>query len=116
MSAYDRDSRTWGMLCHLAGLAILVAGPGVNIIAPLVIWLIKREESAFIDRQGRESLNFQISVTIYLAVSGLLCLALIGFALAPIVLITDVILVIVAAIKANNGESYRYPLTIRFIK
>lgn len=116
MSEYDRDTRMWGMFCHLAGLACFVGIPCANIVAPLVIWLIKREDSPFIDEQGKESLNFQISMTIYGVVGALLCFLLIGFVVLPVLLIADVILIIIAAIKANNGESYRYPLTIRFVK
>ena len=66
-------------------------------------------------RTGRESLNFQISMTIYAIVAALSIFAIIGFVLLPAVLITNVILVIVASVKASNGEFYRYPLTIRFL-
>ena len=76
----------------------------------------KRDEHPFVDEQGKESLNFQISMMIYLFISFPLMLVIIGFFLAAIVLILDFVLTIVAAVKANNGEHYRYPLAIRFIK
>ena len=106
----------WGMFCHLAALAALTGVPLAHVLAPLVVWLIKRDAHPFIDEQGKEALNFQISMTIYALVSAVLIIVIIGLLLLPIVLIADLVLVIVASIKASNGQSYRYPLTIRFIK
>jgi len=112
----NRDARMWAMFCHLAALAgFILVGIGV-IIGPLVVWLMKKEEFPFVDEQGKEALNFQISMFIYGIVAGLLCFVCIGFVLAPLVGITDLVFLIIAAIKANNGEHYRYPLTIRLIK
>jgi hypothetical protein len=116
MQATTKDERTWGMLCHLAALAKYILPTFGNIIGPLVIWLVKKDQSWFVDDQGKESLNFQISMTIYLIIAGLSMLVLIGFVLFPLLLAVDLILVIIAAIKANEGVAYRYPLTIRFIK
>ncbi len=112
----DKQDRTWAMFCHLSTLSALIGIPFGNIIGPLVIWLIKREEFSFVDAHGKESLNFQISLTIYSLVAFLLCFAFIGFILLPAVLIFGLCFVIVATVKANGGEEYRYPLTIRFIK
>jgi len=114
----NRDARMWAMFCHLAGLAAFVPIlPAFGcIIGPLVIWLIKKEEFPFVDSHGKEALNFQISMFIYGLVAGLLCFACVGFVLLPIVIVVDVVLLIVAAIKANDGYRYRYPLTIRFVK
>jgi uncharacterized Tic20 family protein len=103
------------MLCHLTALAGYVGIPFGNVLGPLVVWLVKKNEYPSVEAYGKESLNFQISMLIYGIVSGLLCLVLIGIPLLIAVLITDLILVIVASIKASNGEFYRYPLTIRFI-
>ena len=111
---YSNDERMFGMLCHLLALSGLVI-PFGTIIGPLVIWLIKKNESSFVDRQGRESLNFQISVLIYLVVSGILVLVGIGILLLIAVGIFWLVLTIVAAVKANEGVEYRYPLTIRFL-
>ena len=116
MSEYDKDTRMWGMFCHLAALAGVIGIPLANIIGPLIIWLIKKESSPFIDDQGKESLNFQISMTIYMFVAALLLIVVIGIVLLPALAVVDVIFVIIAAIKTNNGESYHYPITIRFIK
>ncbi len=106
----DRDARMWAMLCHLTGL--------VGFIGPLVVWLIKKEDSPFVDEQGKEALNFQLTMLIYGIVAGLLSLICIGIILAIALSITALILLIIAAIKANDGHHYRYPpyLIIRFIK
>jgi uncharacterized Tic20 family protein len=114
----NKDARMWAMFCHLGGLAALLPILPVigAIIAPLIIWQIKKDEHPFVDEQGREAVNFQISILIYTLVSGLLCFACIGFFLLPAVLIFDIIFLIIAAIKANDGFHYRYPLCIRFIK
>lgn len=87
-----------------------------HIIAPLVIWQIKKDGFAFVDKQGKECLNFQISFTIYALVAGLLMFVVIGLILLPIIGIVGLVFIIIAAIKANNGEDYRYPFNIRFIK
>lgn len=115
MHTLSKEERTFGMLCHLAALAGYVIPLG-TILGPLVVWLLKRESSPFVDDQGKEALNFQISFLIYIIISVILCLLLIGFLLLIALGIVGLILVIMAAIKAYEGESYRYPLTIRFIK
>ena len=111
----EKQARGWAMLSHL-GAFVGVLIPFGNIIAPLVIWLIKREESAFVEDQAKESLNFQISLSIYMLVAGLLTFVLIGFVLVPIAGIFGIVVVIIAAVTANKGEKYRYPLCIRFIR
>lgn len=113
----NKDLRMWAMFCHLAGLAgyvipVIISG----IIAPLIIWQIKKEDDPFIDQNGKEAVNFQISIGIYELVSIPLCFVCIGFVTLPAVMIFNIVFLIIAAIKANNGESYRYPLCIRFIK
>jgi uncharacterized Tic20 family protein len=110
-----RDARNWAMGAHLSGLTGLFI-PFGNAIGPLVVWLIKRDESALVDREGKEALNFQISMTIYAMISALMIFVLIGILLLPVVGILDVVFTIVAAVKTSNGEQYRYPLTIRFLK
>ena len=110
------DARTWGMVCHLGGLAKYTPVPFGNIVAPLVLWLIKKDELPFVDDQGKEALNFQISMSIYMLVSAVLCLILIGIPLLIGLGIFDVVVIVIAAVKANQGIAYRYPLCIRFIK
>jgi uncharacterized protein len=106
----NKDARMWSMLCHLTGL--------LSIFGPLVVWLIKKDEFAFVDEQGKEAVNFQITMAIYGVVAFLLCFVCIGFVVAPLVGLADIILLIVATIKANDGYHYRYPkpFIIRLIK
>jgi uncharacterized protein len=116
----DRKARRWAMLCHLAGfVGFLPILPGIGwILGPLIVWLIKKDQYPFVDEQGKEAVNFQITMLIYSAVSALLLLTCIGILLLPAVLLTDIVLVVIATIKANDGFHYRYPypLIIRFIK
>ena len=112
----NKDARMWAMICHLAGLAGLVVPVVGCIIGPLIVWQIKKEEFSFVDEQGKEAVNFQISMLIYGIVAGLLCFVCVGVVLLPAVAIFDLIFLLIAAVKANNGEHYRYPLTIRFVK
>ena len=112
--AISKDARMWGMFCHLAGLCGYII-PFGNILGPLIIWQLKKEDS-FVDDQGKEALNFQISIMIYVIVSALLMFLCIGIFLLIAVAIFNLVFLLIAAIKANDGESYRYPLTIRLIK
>ena len=112
----EKNARTWAMLCHLSGLALFVGIPFGNIIGPLVVWLVKKDEFPFVDEQGKESLNFQISITIYAFVAALLVFIVIGIPLLMLLILADVILIVVAAVKTNSGQHYRYPLTIQFFK
>jgi hypothetical protein len=106
--------RTWDVLCHISALAGFII-PFGNILGPLIIWLIKKNDIPSVDAHGKESLNFQISVLIYMAVSAVLALVLIGVFLMIAIGIAAIVLVVIASVKASNGELYRYPLTIRFI-
>ncbi|MGA0094664.1 MAG: DUF4870 domain-containing protein [Chthoniobacterales bacterium] len=90
--------------------------PFGNILAPLILWLVKRSASPYLDRVGKDVLNFQISYSIYGVVSGLLCLAFIGFLLLPVLFVAWVVLMVVAAVKTSNGEDYKYPFTIRLLQ
>jgi uncharacterized Tic20 family protein len=112
----DNKEKNFGMLCHLTALSALLGIPFGHILGPLVVWLLKKNDFPFVDEQGKESINFQISMTIYSAVSALLILVAIGVLLLVGIAIVDIVLVIIASIKASNGETYKYPLTIRFIK
>ncbi|KRP36975.1 MAG: hypothetical protein ABS34_05020 [Opitutaceae bacterium BACL24 MAG-120322-bin51] len=104
------------MLCHLLSLTQLLGVPLGNILGPLIVWLIKRDEDPFVDLCGKESLNFQISMTIYMVIAGILILLFVGLFMIPILMILNIVYTIIAAIKASQGSSYTYPLTIRFIK
>ncbi|MCU7493980.1 MAG: DUF4870 domain-containing protein [Ignavibacteria bacterium] len=114
-AALDKETKLWGMLCHLSALLMFVI-PFGNIIGPLVIWLLKKDISPFVEDQGKESLNFQISMTIYIFVALILMLIVLGIILLVILGIAELILVIIASIQANDGKAYRYPFAMRFIK
>ena len=110
-----KDERTWAMLCHFSAFTGLIFPLG-NFLAPLIIWLIKKEEFPFVEDQGKEVLNFQISMTIYLIISGILCIILIGIPIVIGLIIFSFIITIIATISANDGKSYRYPLNLKLIK
>ena len=103
------------VVTQLLGFAGFVF-PFGNIIAPLVLWLIKRSDSPLLDRTGKEVLNFQISYTLYAALAGVLCFVLIGLLILPVIFILWIVFMIIAAVKTGNGEEYRYPLTIRILQ
>jgi len=115
MNDLRKEEKTHGMLCHVLAFCGYVIPLG-NILGPLIMWLLKKDESEYVDYHGKESLNFQISILIYVLIAGLSCLLLIGFVLLPAVLIFDIVAVIIATVKANDGIRYRYPLCIRLIK
>ncbi|NNJ70149.1 MAG: DUF4870 domain-containing protein [Kiritimatiellales bacterium] len=116
-SGISKSERQWGMGCHLVGLCgIVVPIPAAGLIATLVTWLIKREDGLFIDQQGKEALNFQISLFIYAAICIFLTVIGIGLLLLFPLAIFAFVCIIIAAIKASEGIAYRYPICIRFIK
>jgi uncharacterized protein len=111
------SDRSWCIGLHLSGFSgILLGWSLMHILAPLTIWLIKRSDSPAIDTTGKEVLNFQISYSIYTGVSILLCFVLVGFLFLPVVLVTWIVCMVLAAMKTSNGEAYRYPFTIRFLR
>ena len=103
------ESRGWAAAAQLVPLI------GLGFIAPLVIWLMKKDEDPFVEYHARESLNFQITLIIAIIVSILLMFVLIGFILIFVVLIFALVVEIIAGVKAANGEFYRYPLIFRFV-
>ena len=111
----SKDERMWGMFCHLIAFSGYLIPLG-NFLGPLVIWMIKKDEMSFVDDQGKESLNFQLTMLIAFIVSGILIFVLIGIPMLAVLVVFQIVVVIMAAIKANDGIKYRYPYTIRFIK
>jgi uncharacterized Tic20 family protein len=109
------DERQWALLAHLSGLIASFLG-GMAFLGPLVVWLIKKDQSPFVGDQAKEALNFQIAVTIALVVSMAIgAMTCVGFILVPIVGIGSLVYAIIAAMEANKGAAYRYPYTIRLI-
>lgn len=109
----DAEAKRWAAMSHLSAFAMFLGIP--TLIGPLVAWLWKRD-IPYVDEQGKEALNFNISFLLYGIASALLIIVLVGLLLLPIVFVTWFVLVIVASVKASAGEDYRYPLTIRFIR
>ncbi len=128
----QHDERAWAMLCHLAVFSSVII-PFGHIFGPLIVWMVKKEQYPLVEDQGRESLNFQISMTIYTVIILIVFIAaLLSFiagdydARFPVSLIlaigafillgiVNLVLIIIAAVRAYKGEKYRYPLLIHFI-
>jgi uncharacterized Tic20 family protein len=121
------DECQWALFAHLGGLiATSVSVTSMGFIAPLIIWLVKKDHSRFVDDQAKEALNFQVSVLIATAllvsVGGVISLVTFGLGVilvAPAALalaIYALVMPIIAAIRSNKGELYRYPLTLRLIR
>ena len=115
-SGIPRAARKWGMICHIIALVGLL-GNGIGfVLGPLIVWMIKKEDHPFVDEQGKEALNFQITMMLIMLACGFLAFFLIGFFLLPFALLMAIVFPIIGAIKANDGEHYRYPFAIRLIK
>lgn len=104
----DADARLWAMLAHLGGLVL-------SWLVPLIVWLALRERSRYVDEQGKEALNFQITLFLGYLVSAVLMFVLIGFVTAAAVWIAGVVYGILAAVATNRGEPWRYPVAVRLI-
>ncbi len=115
-SGIPREARKWGMICHIIALVGLL-GNGIGfVLGPLIVWMIKKEDHPFVDEQGKEALNFQITMMLIMIACGFLAFFLIGLFLLPFALLMAIVFPIIGAIKANDGEHYRYPFAIRLIK
>lgn len=102
------DERQWAMLGHIGAIVL-------GFLSPLLVWLIYRERSAFINDQGREALNFQITLVIGWFVAFVLSFIGIGLLLFPLLWVTNLAFCIIAGLAANKGELYRYPVTLRLV-
>jgi len=111
-----REARNWAMGCHLIALVGLLGNGLGFLVGPLIVWLVKRDDHPFIDEQGKESVNFQITMMGAIIVCIPLIFIGVGIVLMPLIGIFDVVLTIIGGVKAANGEHWRYPLTIRFLK
>jgi uncharacterized Tic20 family protein len=120
MATYDmpggagpsRDERHWAMLAHLSAMLMYVTVVG-GFVAPLVIWLMKRDDMPFVRDQGLETLNFQITILLALTAGGILMWVAIGFVLVPMTLLFHFVVTIIASVRAADGIAYRYPLCWR---
>jgi uncharacterized Tic20 family protein len=113
--AVDQQVRSTAVVAHLSTFAGLVV-PFGSVIGPLAVWLTRRDRDPFIDDAGREALNFGISVAIYGAVLLVAALLLVGIPLLMVGVVAWVVLASLAAVKASQGQPYRYPLTMRLVR
>jgi len=111
----EQNTRTWNMLCHLSALAGFIL-PFGNILGPLIVWQLKKNEIPSVELHGKDSLNFQITVTLAILICIPLMFLLIGFVLAPLIGIASLVFLVLAGIKANNGEPYSYPFSLKLVK
>jgi len=105
------DERTWGLIAHLSFLGGSIVG--LPPVGPLVVWMLKRDESAFVGDQAKEALNFQLAVLIVSFLTAATCILI---PVTFVVAIGGLVYAIIAAMEANKGVLYRYPYTIRLIK
>ncbi len=115
-AAPTQDERTWGMIAHLSAFSGIVFPMGGNIVAPLIIWLTRRDTSAYVEMEAREALNFNITVALGWLVCGSLFFALIGIPLGVALFFYWLVMVIVAGVKTSEGVGYRYPIALRLVK
>jgi uncharacterized Tic20 family protein len=112
-SAHERN---WAVFAHLSALLGLIVWGVGSVLGPLVVWLIKKDEMPFLNDQGREALNFQITIFLAGLVASALIFMLIGLPLLFALGVFDLVFIIIAAIKASEGVAYRYPVNLRLIK
>ncbi|MFB3894144.1 MAG: DUF4870 domain-containing protein [Phycisphaerae bacterium] len=105
----NKEARTMGMLCHLLGIL-------TGFVGPLIIWLIKKDQSPFVSDQGKEALNFQITLVFAYIIGGVTACFFIGIFITLAAWICSIIFSIIGCMKANQGIRYRYPFAIRLIK
>jgi uncharacterized Tic20 family protein len=111
----DAEERQMAMFTHLAALAGYII-PFGNVVGPLILWSMKKEQMPLVDKQGKDSINFQISMTIYMIVAALLSMILIGIPILIGLAIYQFIAIIIATVKVSNGQNHKYPITIEFLK
>ncbi len=109
------SEKNWAMACHLSAFAGFFF-PFGGIIGPLVCWLSKKDESQWVDQNGKASLNFQLSLLLYIVLAIPLCFIIIGIPIVMFLGILKIICIIIGSVKAAKGEEFRYPLAIPFIQ
>ena len=114
-SGISPDERTWGTMAHVSSIIAMFVG-GLAVLGPLLVWLLKKNESAYIAHHAREALNFQITMFIAAAISAvLICAGGLGLLLLVVVGVANLVLSIIGALKANEGQRWTYPFSIRLV-
>ncbi len=111
----SESEKNWAMFCHLSAFAAFFF-PFGGIIGPLICWLSRKDEFAWVDENGKASMNFQLSVLLYMVLAIPLCFILIGIPIVIFLVFLKVICIIIASVKASKGEKFKYPLAIPFIQ
>lgn len=111
----NQDEKNMALLCHLSALAMFVI-PFGNILGPLIVWIVKKDSFPVVEVEAKEALNFQITVTIAIAVAGILSFILIGLPFLIAIGIANVVFIVLAAMTVSQGMPYRYPINLRLIK
>ncbi len=115
-TAPTENERTWGMLAHLSALTGVVVWLLGCIIGPLIVWIVRRDQSAFVAEHAREALNFNITVVLAALACMVLMMVFVGFILGTALFVVWLVFTLIAAIKASEGEHYRYPFSLRLVK
>jgi uncharacterized Tic20 family protein len=115
IKTYTQSERDWAMFCHLSSFACFFFPLG-GIIGPLICWISRKDESAWVNSNGKASLNFQISILLYVVLSIPLCFILVGIPIIIFLWILKIVCVIVASVRASKGEYFKYPLAIPFLQ
>jgi len=111
----SESERNWAMLCHLSAFSGFFF-PFGGIIGPLICWLSRRDESLWVNENGKSSMNFQLSILLYFVLAIPLCFILVGIPIVIFLGVLKVVCIIIASIKASKGEKFRYPISIPFIQ
>jgi uncharacterized Tic20 family protein len=111
----SETERNWAMFCHLAAFACFLF-PFGGTIGPLICWLSRKDESIWVNENGKASMNFQLSILLYLVLTIPLCFILIGFPILAVIWTLRIVCIIIAGVKASKGEEFKYPLAIPFIQ
>lgn len=111
----SKEQKNWAMIGHLSALLFLWSGIG-GMLGPFIVWLMRKDDMPFAAQQAKEALNFQITMFLLGILAWILALILIGFLLLGILFIVDLVLTIIAAMKAGEGIAYRYPFNLRLVK
>lgn len=109
------SERNWAMFCHLSAFAGFFF-PFGGIIGPLICWLSRKDESQWVDQNGKSSLNFQISLLLYMVLAFPLCFIIVGIPIVAFIVILKIVCIIIGSVKASKGETFRYPISIPFIQ
>jgi len=111
----SESERNWAMLCHLSAFAGFFF-PFGGIIGPLICWLSRKDESVWVNENGKSSMNFQLSILLYIVLVIPLCFILIGIPIIIFLGVLKIVCIVIASIKASKGEKFKYPLSIPFIQ